>query len=278
MKLEESIYPYFPEAEELPFCLTGIGGSEYQGHILRPEGYHKHQILYCAGGRGVLKTDIFSSEISAGKCFYLPKNIPHEYYPVSEIWYIRWITFDGRGCDDILSRLDMDKPAVVDISDDTDMEDIFDKMICSQREDILYCGYTCSGLVYQYILAFHRQMNAEVGSARSRKLSTLLPALRYIYDHFGEDIPMTFLAELIGVTPQHFCRLFREALGMRPTDYLLSRRLEEAARLIRETDLPLYEIAAKCGFGDPSYFSTVFRKHEGISPAAYRKSVTNTNP
>ena len=48
VKTEQSIYPYDPELAELPFLLTGIGGSRYQSRVSRPEGYRWHQILYCA--------------------------------------------------------------------------------------------------------------------------------------------------------------------------------------------------------------------------------------
>lgn len=274
MKLEESIYPYSPEASSLPFRLTGIGGSEYQGKVIRPDGYHWHQILYCAGGKGSLELGTACYELAENCLCFIPKNTEHIYYPLTEKWDVRWITFDGNGCDEILTALEMDKLIIVRNADEYSINRIFDKMVVSQKEDILYCGYECSGLVYNYILLFHRYMDAKADSERSRKFSSLLPALRYIHDHFNEDFPLTQLAELVGVTPQHLCRLFRDTLNMRPTDYLLGRRIDEAKRLLTDSDLQLSEIASRSGFNNSSYFSTVFRKHEGISPAAYRKRLS----
>jgi len=271
MKLEQSIYPYNPEVKDLPFYLTGIGGSEYQGHIVRPEGYRWHQILFCAEGKGVLKYGDETAEITKGNYFFLPKGQSHEYYPKNKRWDVRWIAFDGNGCVDVFTCFGMTKPTIVGIGEDTVMEDIFDRMIFSQINDILYCGYTCSGLVYDYIIEFHRLMNAEVDSTRSRRLTMLLPALQYMHDNFREDFSLAFLAGLIGVTPQHFCRIFRETLNMRPNDFLTERRLDEAKRLICERKKSLAEIAVLSGFRDASYFSTVFRKKEGVSPAEYRK-------
>ncbi|MBQ8108175.1 MAG: helix-turn-helix transcriptional regulator [Ruminococcus sp.] len=83
---------------------------------------------------------------------------------------------------------------------------------------------------------------------------------------------MNTLSDLPEMTPQHMCRLFREALRMRPTDYLLHRHLDEARRLLRESELPVAMTARECGFNDASYFSTVFRRYEGISPVGYRKA------
>jgi len=274
MRLEQSIYPYNPETGDLPFCLTGIGGSEYQGHIYRPEGYKWHQILFCAEGKGVLKYDDVTVELNAGNCVFLPENYPHEYYPVNKRWDVRWIAFEINGCDRILNRFGITKPTVISAADNAEMENIFDKMLTLQRTDILYCDYTCSGLVYDFIIAFHRHLKADADSAKSRRLTMLLPALQYMYDNFRKDFSLAFLADLIGVTPQHFCRLFRETLNMRPNDYLIGRRLDEAKRLICENKLSIAEIAELSGFHDPSYFSTVFKKREGISPAEYRKRIS----
>ena len=271
MKIEESIYPFFPEAERLPFYLTGIGGSEYQSHIKRDEGYQWHQLLFSAEGEGVLKADGQSFEIKKGSCFFLRKGTPHEYYPHGEKWEVRWISFDGYCCEWVIDDLSLGQASVVTLPESSAAEDIFDKMLISQREDILYCGYSCSGLVYDMLIEFHRHMSADVTSSRSRKLSTILPALKFMHDHFSEDFSLSSLSAVIGVTPQHFCRLFREALSMRPTDYLLKLRLDEAKRLIREGDLQMSQIALRCGFNDASYFSTVFKKHEGLSPAEWQR-------
>lgn len=271
MKLEQSIYPYNPEVKDLPFYLTGIGGSEYQGHIVRPEGYEWHQILFCAEGKGVLKYGDETAEITKGNYFFLPKGQSHEYYPKNNRWDVRWIAFDGNGCVDVFTHFGMTKPTIVGMGEDMVMEDIFDRMLFSQINDVLYCGYICSGLVYDYIIEFHRLMNAEVDSTRSRRLTMLLPALQYMHDNFREDFSLALLAGLLGVTPQHFCRIFRETLNMRPNDFLTERRLDEAKRLICESKKSLAEIAVLSGFRDASYFSTVFKKKEGVSPAEYRK-------
>ncbi len=82
---------------------------------------------------------------------------------------------------------------------------------------------------------------------------------------------MTYLAQLTGVTHQHFCRLFRSTMNMRQNDYLTGRRIDEAKRLLTENKLSVAEIAEFCGFRDPCYFSTIFRKYTGVSPAEYRK-------
>lgn len=269
MKLEMSIYPYDPPLEKLPFHLTGIGGSSFQGHISRPNGYMWHQVLFCAEGIGVLVCGEKTDEIVPGSFIFLPKNTAHEYYPKETGWDVRWVCFDGSGCDETLKILGFTEPMIIMNDGTSESEKLFDRMVESQTNDIIYSGYTCSGLLYEYILMLRRLITTDEDKTKSRRLSALFPALKYMTDNYAEDIPMSFLAELINVTPQHFCRLFRSTMNMRPNDFLTNRRLEEAARLLRE-GASVAETAERCGFHDPGYFSTVFRKHNGISPQIYK--------
>ena len=146
-------------------------------------------------------------------------------------------------------------------------------MVISQENDILYCDYTCSGLLYEYLIEFHRLMDANADSARSRQISMLLPVLRFMHDNFRSDISMTQLSEIMGVTPQHFCRVFKKTMNVRPNEFLTQLRMDEAKRLLTERDIPVSDAAEKSGFRDAGYFSTVFRKREGMPPAAYKKKM-----
>ncbi len=273
VKLETSIYPYDPPLAKLPFHLTGIGGSSFQKRVCRPGGYMWHQILFCADGEGVLICGEKSFDIAPKSFVFLPKNVAHEYYPKDKMWEVRWVCFDGGSCDETLEMLGFAQPMVIAGDNTAEAEKLFERMFESQRTDIVYSGYTCSGLLYEYVLALRRLVTTDEDKAKSRNLSTLFPALKYMSDNFAQDIPMSYLAKLIGVTPQHFCRLFKSTLNMRPNDFLTNRRLEEAARLLRE-GCTVAEAASRCGFHDPGYFSTVFRKHGGISPTAYKEQLS----
>lgn len=273
MKLEKSIYPYNPEARTLPFFLFGIGGSSYQGRVDRPEGYRCDQILFCAAGSGTLRYDDKEVNIGAGDYLFLPKNKSHSYYPNEELWDVRWTAFEGSICDEILNRFGMTVPVVITPEDGSALEKIFDKMVMSQESDYLYCDHTCSGLVYDYLIEFHRFMDDNANSERSRHISMLLPVLKYMHDNFRSDISMSQLSEIIGVTPQHFSRVFKKTMNARPNEFLTQIRLDEAKRLFSEKDVLVSEAAERSGFRDAGYFSTVFRKYEGVSPVQYKKKM-----
>lgn len=85
-----------------------------------------------------------------------------------------------------------------------------------------------------------------------------------------EAWPVTRLARVSGVSQAHFARSFKEAFGVPPHRYLLTRRIERATALLRDTDLPITEIAFETGWNSLGTFGRTFRDITGESPQALR--------
>lgn len=85
-----------------------------------------------------------------------------------------------------------------------------------------------------------------------------------------EEWPVTRLAKVSGVSQAHFARSFKEAFGAPPHRYLLTRRIERAATLLRDTDLSITEIAFSTGWESLGTFGRTFRDITGESPSAVR--------
>jgi AraC-like DNA-binding protein len=85
-------------------------------------------------------------------------------------------------------------------------------------------------------------------------------------------------AAKLGLSPVHFRRLFRQALGLAGHQYLLQARLDFAARLLRLGDRPIKEVAAACGVPDVFYFTRLFSARMGVSPARYRQHAGLVRP
>ncbi|MBR0823832.1 helix-turn-helix domain-containing protein [Bradyrhizobium liaoningense] len=95
----------------------------------------------------------------------------------------------------------------------------------------------------------------------------------YIEEHLNERIPIGALAQLVRLSPFHFCRVFKQSLGMPPHRYQTSRRVEHAKLLLANRAGSMTEIGLAVGFSSRSAFATAFRKATGIAPADYRRSV-----
>jgi transcriptional regulator GlxA family with amidase domain len=86
-----------------------------------------------------------------------------------------------------------------------------------------------------------------------------------------EEWPVTRLAQLSGVSKAHFARSFKDAFGVPPHRYLLTRRIEQAKTLLRDTDLPITDIGFQTGWSSLGTFGRIFRDITGESPSQLRK-------
>jgi len=86
-----------------------------------------------------------------------------------------------------------------------------------------------------------------------------------------EDWPVERLARVSHVSEAHFARSFKQAFGVPPHRYLLTRRIERATTLLRETDLPVTEIAFQTGWASLGTFGRIFRDITGETPRAARE-------
>lgn len=102
-----------------------------------------------------------------------------------------------------------------------------------------------------------------------KKMDQLRPVLEYIDNNYATSITLADLSRMAGMTPKYFCRYFRAAIHRTPMDYLNYYRVERACQLLGATDLPVAEIADRCGFNDSSYFVKTFKKYMGITPKQY---------
>lgn len=90
--------------------------------------------------------------------------------------------------------------------------------------------------------------------------------------HFADPLTVADLAAVAGLSPAHFSREFRRVFGESPHQYLLTRRLERAAALLRNTDRPVTEICHLVGLSSLGSFTSSFRRIHGSSPTEYRSS------
>ena len=93
----------------------------------------------------------------------------------------------------------------------------------------------------------------------------------FIHKNYARDITLEELAEMSGVTKQHFCRVFKEQMRMRPMEYLARQRVSAAISMLLATDKSIAQIGAEVGYENPTYFGMVFKKYEGITPTDCRK-------
>jgi len=95
--------------------------------------------------------------------------------------------------------------------------------------------------------------------------------VEYIEEHLGGDLSLDALAAEADISPLSVPRVFKAALGQSPHRYVVSRRVERAKDLLRQTDAPVVDVALASGFSSQSHLSNWFLRIVGVTPAAYRR-------
>jgi AraC family transcriptional regulator len=127
------------------------------------------------------------------------------------------------------------------------------------------------------VLVVHLLRHVAAPRAAVRNRDGTLPrgrlrtVIEYIEEHLEAGPSLAELAAVARLNPYHFARQFKAATGLPPHQYVISRRVERAKRLLQaETDLPLADIAARAGFYDQSQFSHHFKRLAGVTPGQFR--------
>lgn len=109
----------------------------------------------------------------------------------------------------------------------------------------------------------------------TRELPRLMPALKLIDRRLDDPrLSVAELAEAVFVSEVYLRKLFRNATGLSPVDFVQKRRVMQASSLLRMSDAGTKEIARRCGFSELSFFYRVFRKWTGTTPGRFRREST----
>jgi len=95
-------------------------------------------------------------------------------------------------------------------------------------------------------------------------------AIEYIDDNLRSELTLAAIAEAVALSPGHFAHAFRQATGVAPHRYVLERRVERAKGLLRDSDIPITEIADRVGCSSHSHFSVLFHRITGLTPRQFR--------
>jgi AraC family transcriptional regulator len=127
------------------------------------------------------------------------------------------------------------------------------------------------------LLTYLTSRYGATGPRREMLTPTLSPAeyqrvRDYVRSHLSQDLGLTELAEVVQLSPHHFCLLFRNTAGITPYQYVIHQRIHDSMKQLAAERISIAEIAGAFGFADQSHFTTVFRKVTGITPRQYRNN------
>jgi AraC-like DNA-binding protein len=122
-----------------------------------------------------------------------------------------------------------------------------------------------------YELLLRAKEEAERKYVPESKERLLAPAVERIRETFTQnELSVSALASLCGISEAYFRRLFSDKYGLSPKDYIIHLRMELAKTLLSSGDFSVRETALQCGYAEPCHFSREFTRHVGLSPRSYK--------
>ncbi|MDD2959003.1 MAG: response regulator [Lachnospiraceae bacterium] len=122
---------------------------------------------------------------------------------------------------------------------------------------------------------FLDKMTSVCSSVRNKKEeqseSVVTKAKNFIRDNYQKDISLDDVSKEVNVSPYYFSKLFKEEAGENFIEYLTRLRMEKAKEMLRNPGVSVKEISLQCGYGDPNYFSRIFKKQTDMTPREFRE-------
>ncbi len=152
-----------------------------------------------------------------------------------------------------------------------------DRHLQNSVPDLVFDGLKLAeskGEVKVYIHEYFNKILGDIHQHKTDKTGMILDkAVKYIQQHYDQEISLEDIAGRSGFSIYYFCKMFKKYYNSSFTDYLSTIRVEKAKILLRDPHLNVKEITQMIGYVDPNYFTRVFKKYEGITPTEYRNKI-----
>lgn len=122
----------------------------------------------------------------------------------------------------------------------------------------------------EWLLKLHENINSQIDTNKNKQ--KIKQAIDYIQENYDKDLNMAVVSNHISMNYSLFSYLFKEYTGSNFVNYIKGIRMQEAKKLLEETDLRINEISAKIGYDNEKHFMRIFKASCGVSPSEYRKN------
>ena len=242
------------------------------GHSYGPTFRSYHLFHFVTKGCGTLEIDGRSFALSKGDAFLIPAEMM-SYYEASgkDPWSYSWMGNVGIRAAENVRRILRAAPETY-VLRGLDAE----KYAASIKKAADLTGtctrnYFLSEVVLYEVFAFLEE-DLPVMEKTGHTPSLAVRVRSYLNAKYTENLQIRQAADHFHVHPNHLSRVFREAFGVTPKQYLLQCKTEKAKQLLAESDAPVSLISVSLGFEDQHAFSKLFRNYTGQSPVEYRKN------
>ncbi|MEJ6980081.1 AraC family transcriptional regulator [Pedobacter sp. P351] len=253
------------------FYLTAIG---FYPHAAfhdreRKSGSNQYILLYCTAGIGTVKIRDKVYKLTPNHFIILPRNIAHQYSSAKEDpWTIYWIHFTGECADLLFARyLELGSEPVFSAYDEARIER-FEQIFNLLEESFEMRNLEIVNISLQdFVAKFIYSPEINPPGLGSDKISD---SISFMKKNLNRQYSVLQMAQQQSLSVTHYSRMFRSKTGSSPNQYFSELKIQKSCQYLYFTNRSIKEICADLGFDDPYYFSRLFKKLMGVSPAKYK--------
>lgn len=242
----------------------------------RPTGMSQVILLYCTDGLGWIQVPNGRVTIQAGSVFAIAPGIPHSYgAETNNPWTIYWFHLSGSQCAAVTMATKNEQestPQAIRVGFSDERIRLFGQIVDAflngySQSNLLTANLTLSYFLASFVspLSFQKELVASTVNPSNK-------AILFMQQNLSTVITLDNIAQSANLSASFFCRKFKQDTGYAPIEYFNHLRIQRACQLLHFSDLRINEVASRLGIDDPFYFSRLFKKQMGVSPAEYRKS------
>ena len=246
--------------------MAGITYPDPNYHITRKKSYI-HCFEYVIRGSGIVTVDGVTNYPSGGDLYVLPKGADHDYRSAPEDPFEKiWFNISGTLCDELIHVYGITGTLIVNGIDAFPFfREFLD--ICENKELALNEIHSrCALVFHKLIIKIHDSIIPDSEHSSKRAASEIKS---YIDRNIYERLNIESLSKHVNISSSQVNRVFKKAYGITPYDYILTRKIETAKLLLKNSSLTVKEIAYRLNFADEHYFSNIFLQKTGVRPKKY---------
>ena len=257
----------FPKQAGSPLWVDMAGVSYCDGsyHIHR-DCSHVTVLEYVVAGEGELQVNDERCTVGADTVYLLPKGAYHNYRSSAEHpWKKIFINLIGDLPGELIGQFGLSGQI---LHSGEGLLPLFLRVqtIVESGENSVENAAELAGIFFQVLTRLQNQGAQKKHSPEAVQLKT------YLDSHPARLVGNGELAKSIFRSPDYCVKLFRREFGTTPYDYQIGSKMRMAKKLLRDTNLPIGQIARSVGYEDPRYFSGLFKKRMGVTPRDYRNA------
>lgn len=230
-------------------------------------------IVYVLSGSGHLEYGGISYDVGEGQAFFIDCTGKHSYRSnENDPWEILWVHFNGATSKEYFNYFYSKRSSPVFVPENSfSMENALRNIIEINDASTANCAVRSSLLIVTLLT----DILESVSVSKEPVHETAKTVKQYLNSNFTEKITLEQLSAQFFMSKYHLEREFKKYCGITIFDYITTKRITLAKRLLRFTDKTIDEISKACGFSDQSYFNRQFKKAEGMTGTAFRKMWRN---